>query len=364
MAAKVVLFRAGFGSTPTTASDADTEQFTDLHRAAYEGNVTEMRRLLEKGEQPNAITHSLHLTPLHMAAASGHAAAVAELLNAPGIDATAPDNDAEGFTPPHAAAKCGQLEVLRLFLDDPKAAISANFATSAGTSLLHAGAASADGPSALAICTLLVDRGATLNVLDRVGLSPLHEAAKSANVALVKYFLAHGADPNLREQTPPSGSMEAEDVVPVGVTALHLAVYNADTRDAVACVEALCAARADVTLADDLGITALHAAVSRPRTADLPDAKPQVIADILEYREAIVAFMVSALLRHGASPNAKDIRGDTPLAFAASNGWGEAVFQLLEKGANPLVKNYAGKTVADAAAAANEVELAKILRAV
>ena len=321
---------------------------------------------LADGASPNGRASQLGLTPLHLAAAGGHAAAVAELLNTPGIDVMAADEDEEQLTPVHAAAKCGHVEVVGLFLDDTRAGVGVNLATPSGrVTLLHAAASGGAGVGATACVRLLLERGATVNALDATGLTPLAEAARGANIAVVRVLLAAGADANARV-LPDSGSGAGggDGAEPVGVTPLHLAVFNADTRDAAAVVEALCRAGAATALADDMGVTPLHAAVARPRLAGLPaDVPPDVATQVGEYREALTGFLVGILLRHGAPVNARDVTGATPLHFAARNGWGEAVFALLEGGADAALRDEAGALPADAAAEANEPQLAKVLAA-
>ncbi len=59
---------------------------------------------------------------------------------------------------------------------------------------LHAAAA---GRSFEAV-QLLVDAGAPVNGKQEKGWAPLHEAVRQGNVELVRYLLAHGADPKLQ----------------------------------------------------------------------------------------------------------------------------------------------------------------------
>jgi hypothetical protein len=56
---------------------------------------------------------------------------------------------------------------------------------------------------------------------------------------------------------------------------------------------------------------------------------------------------VRALLGAGASPEAKDKNGQTPLMLAAGNGYAETVRALLEKGANPSARDKTGRTAFD-----------------
>jgi hypothetical protein len=59
------------------------------------------------------------------------------------------------------------------------------------------------------------------------------------------------------------------------------------------------------------------------------------------------AAQVRILLKAGASPDAKDKDGRTPLMLAAANGYVDAVRALLEKGANTSVRDKTGRTAFD-----------------
>ncbi|MFH1739462.1 MAG: ankyrin repeat domain-containing protein [bacterium] len=84
---------------------------TPLHRAAREGDVAEVERLLAEGANPNAQDEE-GITPLHQAALNGHAGSVESLLN---HDAKIDIQDPSfGMTPLYLAAVAGQDELVSL----------------------------------------------------------------------------------------------------------------------------------------------------------------------------------------------------------------------------------------------------------
>jgi ankyrin repeat protein len=81
--------------------------WTDLHKAALEGDVERVKELLKKGTGPNAQDEKGR-TPLHIAAYKGHVDVV-KLLLVYGADPTVKDKD--GKTPLDLARAEGRREV-------------------------------------------------------------------------------------------------------------------------------------------------------------------------------------------------------------------------------------------------------------
>ena len=77
-----------------------------------------------------------------------------------------------------------------------------------------------------------------------------------------------------------------------------------------------------------------------------------------------VPEVAQTLLVHGADPNVTSkIDQSTPLLNWAATGNQKVVLLLLQYGANPTVRNSAGKTPAEVAAASGHAGVAKVLRA-
>jgi cytohesin len=126
-----------------------------------------------------------------------------------------------------------------------------------------------------------IDCGADPNIQDKVGNTPLHDAAKSGSPDVVKLLLEHGADPNIQNK--------------VGNTPLHYAAkyswLNVALRhDPLEVVKLLLEHGADPNARDKDGKTPLHYAA--------------------EFCHVDVA---RALLDYGADPTIRDSEGRTPL---------------------------------------------------
>jgi uncharacterized protein len=100
---------------------------------------------------------------------------------------------ADGFTPLHLASYFGHDATAKALLDrgaDPNA-VSGN---PMALRPLHSAAVS----RSLGIVKLLVARGADINVKQHGGWTPLHAAAFNGDLAMAEYLVAHGGDISLK----------------------------------------------------------------------------------------------------------------------------------------------------------------------
>jgi ankyrin repeat protein len=164
----------------------------------------------------------------------------------------------------------------------------------------------------------LLNAGAEPNIPEgvRAKNSPLLLASMTGDLANVKLLLAHGANP----------SAALAQAVTFGYTDL---------------VSALIAAGAPAKLTESSGINLLHWAVIANR--------PEVIP---------------ALLKAGVPLNAQDEHDFTPLMYAATIDFGDSASlkALLRAGADPKIRNDAGRTALEQAHYYGHVNLESVLR--
>jgi len=130
--------------------------WTDLHDAAFNGDVKRVKKLLEKGENPNA-------------------------------------KDKDGWTPLHTAAYMGHVDVVKLLLEH---GANPNIQNKDGVTPLHTAAFW----DRVDVVKLLLERGADPNAKDKDGWTPLHTAAFWDRVDVVKLLLERGADPTVKNR--------------------------------------------------------------------------------------------------------------------------------------------------------------------
>jgi cytohesin len=192
------------------------------------------------------------------------------------------------------------------------------------------------------IIGMLLRAGAGLEAKDRSGMTPLafHLVRDEDEVSIE--LLKKGANPNCRWGTEDS--------------ALGTAVGNGR----LPVIRALVEAGADVNYPNSSGKTPLQEIADNPKFQDAAillvnhGAKVNVGADLwsiplLAAADQGCVRLIAALLDHGAEIQRTDAAGNTALHHAAENGQEDAVRLLLQRGANPAVRNKEGKTPADLA---------------
>jgi|GEM_PF-4510839 len=184
---------------------ATTVQATLLHWAAREGQLTNVRSLLDKGYDVDA-RDSKGKSPLHEAVSNGHLD-ITKLLLERGANVDA--RESGGGSPLHAAVSNGHLDITKLLLER-----GANVAAreSGGESPLHAAVSNGH----LDITKLLLERDAYLEAPGKYGVTPLGYAAKHGEFQSAQLLIRAGANINARSNG--------------GITIMHLAARGGDVQ--------------------------------------------------------------------------------------------------------------------------------------
>lgn len=305
------------------AADAvDESGRTLLDLAVGLGRADVVQVLLEYGA--DADKPSRGRTPLEIAAAAGECL-IAELLLANG--ATPAGSDAI-----HVAAAAGHDDVLKLLLAKPAAASPRAPSPSSSSS-------SALSFSSSSCATTSIDAAG------RDGKTPLRVAAEAGRRDAVRALLAAGARAEARCGTD-------------GATALHAAARRGD--EAVARLLLAHGAAGTAGVRDAAGRTAFEVAAEEGHAGR--------IMDLLGLGEAVLAAARKGEARAvrraadgGASVQARDAQGWTPLMRAAFKGRTDAVRDLVGRGADVDAADAEGYTALHCAAEAGRADVVDIL---
>jgi ankyrin repeat protein/tetratricopeptide (TPR) repeat protein len=260
--------------SPDLINAAADNDWTPLHRAAWNGQLVVARFLLENAAKVDQPSGGDRKTALALAAAQGHKSMV-ELLLAKGANANAKEQ--YGNTALHEAAAKGFVTVVEVLLVN-KAELDGR--NNSGETPLHRAASA--GQAGMA--ETLLKRGANANAARNNGDTPLHLAAERGDVTAIRLLLKNRAEVNARNKSemPPlgdalvrSGSVEAvqtllengatTDFVGAGGSPMHSAVR----RDSIELVQLLLKHKATPGLPDSRGLTPLQSVVIDQRKPEL-----------------------------------------------------------------------------------------------
>src|ERR1700682_6223213 len=238
---------------------------------------------------------------------------------------------------------------------------------------------SAVDKNCLDLATELLDHGASVDARDRLGARPLSHAARIGHLEMIDLLLAHGAPIDARNLAGATALYFAAEggrtsvalrlierganvklTGRSGISPVAAAAYGGN--DAI--VEALLDSGADERVPDETGnLPIIYAAAGArldvmkrllARQVDINARYPNELTLLMwaagpdeKVQEARAIEVVAYLLDAGAHIDDRDARGRTALMIAAEGGHAEIANLLLARGADPALKDKAGKRAAD-----------------
>lgn len=326
---------------------------THLFRAVASGDPAKVGLLLDYGADASMHDSSL-VNPLHTAAEVNAPTEIVRLLIGAGSGIN--DHDREGKTPLQVAALNWSVRVVKELLHQ---------GADANISSRYSGSTRDDGKTALfyAFCSwkprnsetiirLLIRHGADINKKDNESLTAMHAALKSGSARLAQLLLDHGAQisPQLASSALYRAAENAEiemvtwllaqgaDVNHRGLdreTPIYVAIRTCWRVAGTDTVRALLRAGANIDCKNTQGLTPMGLAAqlqqteivkmlidqrANIQTKDIGGQTPlhSAVGTQYGYHRNASLEVTKILIEHGADPNAKDIAGYTPVHMAAS----------------------------------------------
>ncbi|XP_071182030.1 serine/threonine-protein phosphatase 6 regulatory ankyrin repeat subunit B-like [Mytilus edulis] len=274
---------------------------SDLHKAAVDGDVECVVKLLNGGDVQIDLEDDRGNTPLYMAVQNNHFQVVKTLIQYGAC----------------VNPKCVPLNIVRNF----------------------------------EIAKLLVDSGSSVTAVDELGNNPLHKATEFGNDRIAELFLNNGADIN---QTNHNGQ-----------NALHLACKNSSDENRFQTVQMLIRYGIDVSTLDNLKRSPLHHACQNAKTNNIIGllvAKNAVLKKhdfqgmcpihyLLDHYhlydpedETLFLAGIDKLLQGEDCANVTDAAGKTPLHYSAEKTNDRIVSFLVSRGSNANISDGFGRT--------------------
>lgn len=298
---------------------------TDMHQAVSRGDLDAIQLLLEKNADVSALD-AHRATPLHYAVYGDNIKAARLLLDHDANPYCRADVD--GNTPMVCAILAGKLEIVRAFCEAQEIASDID----QRETLLHIAARLGH----MEIVTEFLHHNHKLGQHGRNGRSALHGACASGQLAVAQLCLDRGADVDLTDK--------------LGNTSLLLAAQNGHTEIVRLCIEA----GASLDACNMRGYTPLVVASGGGHTeivnllleqgAKVQPCRSKAVAALISASNRGQIAVVGLLLANGCDIEARNSVGKTPLLLASAGGHEEVVSLLLEHGADVEAVDMDGAT--------------------
>ncbi|XP_006813508.1 uncharacterized protein LOC102800687 [Saccoglossus kowalevskii] len=264
-----------------------------LHIASRLGQVDEVKRLLQCGEEVNERDLDGN-TPIYKATDYNHVEVVKCLLDAD-ADTSLPNSD--GNTPLYKASWKNHVSIVQVLI---KAKANVNSQNKSGDTPLH----TASLNFGVDVVKCLLSAGADPNIKNKYGNTPLYTASGNNHATMMKYLVRAGADINHQNKK--------------GNTAL----YTAAGFNCVDTLKYLIQTGADLNIQNENGNTALYMAAWNNNTE-----------------------VIRCLVLAGCLINVRNKDGYTAVNAACHQKYSESVRCLLRAGADISLKDKEGKPI-------------------
>ena len=248
----------------------------------------------------------------------------------------------------HSAVQKGDIEKIKTLLEQNPGLINAKD-TRQGLTPLHWAAYIGKKD----VATLLIEKGADVNVTGQFNDTPLHYSILGSHKSVAEFLISKGAYVNSRFAD--------------GKTSLHFAVSMGKTD----MVKMLIENGADIDIRDSSGLTPLYGSVTgsngeivnllMEKGLDIDTDSEEGMMMLHEATSHGHKKFVELMIEKGADIRKKNNHGGTLMHSASSGGLTELVISLIKKGAELNNKNIYGLTPLHLAASRGHMQVVKLL---
>jgi len=342
-------------------ADVNAGSWSPLYTAVDKDNVAIAEYLIAHG----ADKHGDDYWTVLMEAFSESSVEMVRLLIAKGADINFKSVELHGYTALHCAIDEGYKDIAELL-------IQKGVDVNAGPwTPLHSAARS----RRIGIAELLIQKGAEVNAKDQVGETPLYSAIRRQDLDMTKLLISKGADLNIKNNDGYTPLFRAAFIG--GKDVLDLILSKGDYPDTIhlaACkedldrVKTLIEGGTDVNTRDEFGCTPLHWAVAA-NSREVTDYLLDKWADLnAEDGRGLTPFMIASdvpmlerLISKGADIQSKDRSGLTKLHMVCISGNKDAAEFLINNGAEINVRANNGATPLFNAAVSGHADIVELL---
>lgn len=301
-------------------NETDNEGLTPIINVCEQGSLDILKMLVKSGGDVNAVSNT-GFTPLIVASSAGFLDQVKFLIqNGAKVDQL----HSEGVTALMYAAASGHLDIVKHLVAN-KADVSIKH-SNGGTALMETGASASK--SNAEIMAFLIENGAEHDIIDKDSVTPLMSAASQGQCACVDLILA---TEKKKSKDKDGLARHVNLVANSGGSALMFAAGSGK----VECVQSLLDAGAEIHMKVEATPEYLDQLAQKIASGEESEPHVDGIDSLMIAAAAGHLSVAKLLLEKGADPLMKDDEDKTALAAAVKGNFGDVASLLVQHGSDP-----------------------------
>lgn len=308
-----------------------------MHKAAYTGKLKKLKALLNLDSTNIFCANNNLENALHAATEGNNLDCCKAILEHPlAKNLLSKKTMREDETPIFYAVKSRNYEIFQLFIEN---GADINLKNLYGMNLLHLSAL----VGSKEITKYLIEKGIDLNSIDKSRNKPIDYAKRNQYDDIIKLLIGNSISENPKDQYHSETFWEGEKKQKTKMSSLHVACQKDDEKTVAKIIES----GADTN--SSLESQAPFFEALPPLCIACTEGKMNIVEELLKSPKTKINIQTLILKQ-------------TPLHLATQEGYLEIVKLLIEKGSNPNLTDYLGRTAAHVAKDFNQIEIYNFLK--